>query len=75
MVDHYHVSSGVQNVGAGDDRSINFVPGEYTTACGEAILVALARPRGLVTTGGYIPPDQCLSISRALIRATVGEAR
>ena len=76
MVDEDHVSSGIQNVGASHDCWLNFIPSQYTRAGGEPILVALAGPRRLVATFWYIPPDQRLSVSGALIRASaVKDAR
>src|SRR5215211_6382337 len=69
MVDHDHVSSGIQNVRAGHDCWLNFIPRQYTRARGEPILVALAGPRCLLATCRRIPPDERLSVSRALIRA------
>src|SRR5262245_5714446 len=69
MVDEDHVSSGIQNIGASHHCWLNFIPRQYTRPSGEPILIALAGPRCLLATLRYIPPDQRLSVSRALIRA------
>ena len=74
MVDQDHVSSGIENVRASHDGWLNFIPRQYTRTSGEPILVALAGPRCLLATFGYISPDQGLSVSRALIRACKSDA-
>ena len=75
MADHDHVSPGIHNVRPSHDCWLNFVPGQYTRAGSEPILVALAGPCCLIATCRYIPPDQRLSISGAVIRAAVNDAR
>ena len=75
MVDHDHVPPGIENVRASHDRWFSFIPRQYTRASGVPILVALTRPCCLVATCRNIPPDQHLSVSRALIRAGVSDAR
>src|SRR5215471_10763419 len=70
MVDQDQVSSGIENVRASDDGWRHFIPRQYTRTGGEPILVALAGPRCFLATFRYIPPDQGLSVSRTLIRAS-----
>ena len=69
MVDHEHVSSGIENVRTSHDRWLRFVPCQHTRTSGVPILVALTGPRCFVSTRRYIPPDQRLSVSCAFIRA------
>ena len=76
MVDQDQVSSGIENIRASHDGWLNFIPRQYARTSGEPILVALAGPRCLLATFRYIPPDQGLSVFRALIRASgISDAR